>query len=293
MPFACNKPSASWWRRCGWLAAAPLLAATIACVPDVNVTGIRGDGGAAGHGAGGMGAGGAGGSGSAITTSVIRPAAKVHPGGDACIEATCPVGTEVVSGGGQWDALNITLNASRASDDRTWQICGSAAPGAMASWSVEAVCASLDVTVAETEIALHADFYECLTESCPMGMKVLGGGGRFATRLSDSRAAAQDDGWTLCGYSEAAGVDEWQVQASCAAVDSTSHYRAENHPGNDSCISQICPMGKKAVGGGAHFADGAYIRLDANHPSMDNGWEVCGHADDPDTHEWIIQVLCL
>lgn len=284
-----------------WLVGVLALVATSGCIPDVNVTGIRGEGGATGNG----------GAGASIPYQVgyttNNPAEVTHPGGSHCIEVQCPPGFYVTQGGGYWpprivgiDQVSLEFNAPIDFD--RWQLCGVTADNFTHKWLVETFCANF-ITQAAEESAVHGGGRDCPTAECPPGMEVVGGGADFAggfdkIRLDSSRPTAEN-AWTICGYADQGGVHGWTAKAVCAEIDVSIHTDTDTHLGDGDCLQHTCPAGLVAVGGGGEWemsnaSDGGWASGLRPTATMAGpvGMTICSERASADTENWAVDVLC-
>jgi hypothetical protein len=280
------------------------LASLGGCIPDVNVTGIRGEGGS-GSGASGTGAsggtggsgsgasggtgagasggsgasGGAGGSGGEIYVYYRNkgPNFELHQGFGDCITMECDSGDYILSGGGAWDGSDvgvgyrIVLDKNHPSAVNEWEMCGYSDQEDTYEWYVEGICTNLEPTYV-SEPGTHPGTGDaCITATCPPGLHVVGGGGTWdggippAIRLDSSQATAAD-AWTICGYSTTTG-HAWAAEAVCAPLEiEIVSTTPTKHPGGDQCIQATCPVGKKAVSGGGDWGHSGAVVPNANRP---------------------------
>lgn len=164
---------------------------------------------------------------------IVHQPESAHPGdGHACITATCPPGMEIVGGGGDWEAFGspekIRFDSSRPSGDNAWTICGTSNEPNH-TWSVDAVCAAVDVTVASHTVEQHPGGDQCIFINCAPNEVPVAGGGEWnipsnatVVRPNANRAYASSQfdppsGWTICTSAEAAGDHVWTVDVVCIA----------------------------------------------------------------------------
>ena len=123
------------------------------------------------------------------------------------------------------------------------------------------------------------DGVECIQAVCPLGKKLVGGGGDFnAVYVTEDAPRPGLESWGICGI--ASESSQWMVQAICVDADLDVTRSSETHTisavGSQECAQALCPEGSIALGGG-YIESGS--TAGANRTSV-GGWTACAQGNE-------------